>query len=267
MSATALKMAVGVILLLSCIALEDPSRQSPVQSKPRDKAAQPEQNAPAPATKPVESGEPPADHARVIRDKLRHLTNLDTGIEPGTPLRDALQFIGQRHGVEIVVDAKAFKDDLGADNVEDAPVRLARTIGVPLSTVLQLLLDQVDGTYLVRPTYVFVTTHKRAWPAQWDDSSRLVAPTVSLDFDNKPLHEALREIANTTGINVVLDARVPADVRSVAVTASLTNVPVDTAVRLLADMNGLQATSVDNVLYVTQKGNNLRGGKRPPARA
>ena len=49
---------------------------------------------------------------------------------------------------------------------------------------------------------------------------------------------------------MVLDARTEKKVE-VEVTARLRNVPAQTAVRLLADMAGLEAVWVNNVLYVT----------------
>jgi hypothetical protein len=50
--------------------------------------------------------------------------------------------------------------------------------------------------------------------------------------------------------NVVLDARTAKEAQA-PVTAELSNVPLDTAARLFADMAGLQVVPLDNVLYVT----------------
>ncbi len=52
----------------------------------------------------------------------------------------------------------------------------------------------------------------------------------------------------------MLDARV-GEAAKVPVSAELTNVPLDTAVRLLADMAGLKSVQIDNVVYVTTPAN------------
>ena len=55
-----------------------------------------------------------------------------------------------------------------------------------------------------------------------------------------------------TGVSVVLDRRVHGEPR---LNATLNNVPLDTAVRLLADMSDLDVVAMDSVLYVTNKPN------------
>jgi hypothetical protein len=55
-----------------------------------------------------------------------------------------------------------------------------------------------------------------------------------------------------TGVSVVLDPRVSHEGRF---TTTFNNVPLDTAVRLLADMSDLDVVAMDSVLYVTNKPN------------
>jgi type II secretory pathway component HofQ len=77
---------------------------------------------------------------------------------------------------------------------------------------------------------------------------------VDANFDRRPLAEALHELADQSGINVVLDARAGEKART-EVTATLSHVPVDTAVQVLADMADLKSMAIDNVIYVTSKAN------------
>ena len=77
------------------------------------------------------------------------------------------------------------------------------------------------------------------------------------DFEEQPLKLALRSVSNKTGSNIVLDPRAGEKAQT-AVTARLMNVPVDTAVRILADMADLQVVRLDNVLYVTTRENAAR---------
>ena len=53
--------------------------------------------------------------------------------------------------------------------------------------------------------------------------------------------------------NIVLDSRHTAEKGQSAVSAIFNNVPLDTAVRLLADQSDLQAVLLDDVLVVTTK--------------
>jgi hypothetical protein len=71
------------------------------------------------------------------------------------------------------------------------------------------------------------------------------------------LAEALQQLATTTGYSIVVDGRA-ADKGKTPVSATLTNVPVDTAVRVLADMADLKPVQVDNVFYVTTPENAAR---------
>jgi len=81
-----------------------------------------------------------------------------------------------------------------------------------------------------------------------------VESLLSIDFEKRPLHLALRDIAEQQGINIIVDARV-GEKALIPVTAAMDNVLVDTAVRLLADMADLKAVTVTNVIYVTTKAN------------
>ena len=76
--------------------------------------------------------------------KLALLASLEKGIDPNTPLKDALDFLSQRYDLTFVVDTKAF-EAIGVQKAEEQPVQLPRMTGVSLETVLRLLLGQVKG--------------------------------------------------------------------------------------------------------------------------
>jgi type II secretory pathway component GspD/PulD (secretin) len=122
---------------------------------------------------------------------------------------------------------------------------------------LQKLLAQVKGddfvgTYLVRGDYLEVTTTRHANPIHWVGAARQGVPAISCDFDREPLQEALRQLSASTGISVVVDPRALDQARQ-TITAEMNDVPLDTAVGLLASMADLRAVSLDNVLYVTSR--------------
>jgi hypothetical protein len=73
-------------------------------------------------------------------------------------------------------------------------------------------------------------------------------------LEQRPLEQALKTLATRTGFTVVLDVRA-GEKGKTPVTAAFKNVPLDTAVRLLADMADLRSVLIDNTLYVTSPEN------------
>src|SRR5262249_37699251 len=153
-------------------------------------------------------------------------------------------------------DAQAF-NAIGVQKVEEMPVQLPRMSGVPLATVLRMLVgqvkgDQYTGTYQIRDGYIEVTTtyHQFMNPITMAQSGRPTVPQVTIEARGQNLEEAFAYLSDTTGINVVLDPRVRERARRVTA-QSLRDVPMDTALRLMADMAELGVAITDNVFYIT----------------
>src|SRR5689334_6832700 len=117
------------------------------------------------------------ERAKAMRGKLAKPVTLENGLADNTPLRDAVEFISGPYDIKILVDTQAFKA-AGVDAVEDQPVRLPKMIGIRLSTILRLLADQVQGTYLVHPEFVELVPLERARPEAWREKPGF-APTVN----------------------------------------------------------------------------------------
>lgn len=83
-----------------------------------------------------------------LAKKLEKKISLKDGIEANTPLQDALEFLSQMHDFKIFVNEKAFQA-AGIQKVAEQPVRLKPVKDVALGKVLQMLLDQVGGTYKI----------------------------------------------------------------------------------------------------------------------
>jgi HEAT repeat protein len=106
---------------------------------------------------------------KAILAKLNKPISVDA-IEPNTPLKEALGFLSEGHGITIVLDTDSFPREVG--NPGDLPIRLPKISNVPLGEVLKLLLQQVDATYLVRAGHVQVVSNsgrKKEAVAQTDD--------------------------------------------------------------------------------------------------
>jgi hypothetical protein len=143
---------------------------------------------------------------------------------------------------------------------------------VRLDTVLRQVLEQADATFLVYPDHIKVTSTTLALyetgqvkpPAPGeDDSPQLLTPDqvlrarpltqralVTAAVREKPLSAALDEIAESTGATVVLAPQASEQARA-AVSARFANVPVESAVRMLAEQCNLKVVSTANALYVT----------------
>jgi RNA polymerase sigma factor (sigma-70 family) len=218
-----------------------PPDDSKAQALPKD-----------PPTTPVPIGKMIPASVQRIRDTLAKPVSLENGIPVNTTLREAMECLSSNYDVPILFDTQAFKDK-GIDVVEDTPVKLSKMIGIRLETILRLLLDQVNGTYLIRTGYIEVVPCERAQPEYWR-KVRSLAPRVNVNFTERALDGALRELADQSGISVVIDTRAR-ERATTNVTAALNSVPIDTAVLILAEMADLRLVVLDNVLFVTTKEN------------
>src|SRR5262245_14528650 len=184
-----------------------------------------------------------ADRVREMVAKLGKPITLEKGIDANTPLKDAMDFLADRYDFSLVIDETAFRS-LGVNELENQPVRFPKAVGLKLGTVLRMVLAQVNAGILVTPDHIEVMPLTP--PA---------LPPVCTVFDKRPLDQALRDLSELADVTVLLDTNRAAELAQAPVTASLKKVPVDTAVRLLADMAGLKMVQVEKVLYVTTREN------------
>jgi hypothetical protein len=199
--------------------------------------------------------------------------------DPKTTLIEALDMMARQYRTDFVVNERAFKYEMLLDVpktyiVETSPVppRKAR-----LHEVLQHVLDRVacptGATWMMRRDHIEITTGRfllsetrdRGIAPQGEQGEGgffLPRPLAQADFRKKPLSEALEQLADRTGLNVILDEGVAKDKGATPVTGRLRNLPVDTAVLLLASQAGLGMAELDNVLYVTTQEKAVALGKR-----
>src|SRR5262249_48949030 len=196
---------------------------------------------------------------------LAQPVTLKDGIEVA-PLKEVLDMLRDKYRLTILVNDEAFKDDLNQADVESQPVKLPRLANVRLGTVLDKLLAQVQGAYLVRADHLEVTTGQRAQATirgrleQDNDTpaavqQRVRMPVVHAEVHALSLSAALRDLADGTGMSIVLDLHRVGDKAQAPVSGPLTNVAVDTAVQLLADQVELEMVVLDDVLCVTTPAN------------
>jgi hypothetical protein len=205
----------------------------------------------------------PGDQKKIaaLREKLQSPITF-TGIDdPEATLADALDYL--KHVADITFDVN--EPALKCDEVTDPlKVKLGKPIppmkNVSLATVLRKVLATVPVpsgvTFVARGEGIEITSGD-AYRAEFypDRPDGPFPPLVSVNVTNKPLEEILKLVSEDAGANILLDASRVGDKAAVHVDARLTDVPLDTAVLLLADMAGLESVQVDGVYYVTTKDN------------
>ncbi len=237
----------------------------PAPAKPRtDDPAPPPQEKPEPPPiadtvlpplkEPDLSPFPPELKSRpqVMRWLLDQPTEkLRGGIDPGTPLKDALETIGKLHGVTIRANEAAFEAATNEKGIVDKlTVHVHPTRGIALRRLLGDMLLRLQGPAEVQATFLVYRDLIEVVPFQTATPEVLLRSLVNTTFRKEPLESALEMLVDMTGANVLLDPRIK-EAGKAPVSAVLQHVPLDTAVKLLADMVDLQVVEMDNVLYVT----------------
>ncbi len=206
-------------------------------------------------------------HAQQDRKRgLRHLMMRPVSYggldDPKAKLSEVLDDLAAQYDITFNVNERAFEAE-GLKYVLTTPVvtdgkTLPKLKNVAFSTVLRKILSRIPvksgAIYLLKADSIEITTRRAVFPESYKDGPRRELPIVSCEFEKRPLAEALKELAEMADFNIVLDARM-AESAKAPITTNLDNVPLDTAVRLLADMADLRSILIDNVLYVTVKEN------------
>jgi hypothetical protein len=192
--------------------------------------------------------------AAEVRKKLATTINFNGIDDPDTKFSEALEFLQKTTDITFEINEQAFRDEM-IDDPNNKPIgrSIPKMGGVSVEAALRRILSRFPTasgiTFVVRGGVVEITTRQAASPSTWKE-----APEVSLAFDKRELRDALQEIADATGVNVVLDARADNKGKTL-VSATMRGVGVDTAVQLLANMAELTTMPVENVLYVTTREN------------
>ncbi len=117
--------------------------------------------------------------------------------------------------------------------------------GIPLRSALTKLLGDHDLTHVLVGDTILITAREKA-------ADRQLGQMVSINVEGQTLSEELKRLARVTGANLVLDPR-SAKESQTALTLRLDEVPLETAVEILADESGLSTVRLNNVLYVTSE--------------
>ncbi|HEY7310326.1 MAG TPA: hypothetical protein VH643_13260 [Gemmataceae bacterium] len=205
----------------------------------------------APAPKPPMS----------VPQKLAQRVKFDGIDDPKATLNDALNKLSKLYDVNFDINEKAFKFEnlMEVGQTEIAtPAPLGAMGNARLGTVLRKLLSRIPvpsgATYLVRGDHIEITTGTFQAQEIWGKYTGPHLPLVNATLEKCTLADAVAELAEQSDFNVLVDNRA-AEQAKTPVSARLLNTPLDSALRLLADMADLRTIHLDNVLYVTTKEN------------
>jgi RNA polymerase sigma factor (sigma-70 family) len=246
------------------------SDAEPLPSKPSPPANQHQARAgaPAPAIPKVEAPVQPNpnipaqdDVASRLRQQLSQEIDYQ-GIEDArATLSDLLDQLSKRYNLTFDINEKAFEMDNFPDvartevcNPKPLPP-MRTTLSTVLHKILQRLPATSGATYLLRRDRIEITTELFVRAELGIPANRPLLPLVWDTLEDIPIAVALHQFANRTGYNIVVDPRIAEKLRTSTGIVELNNVPVDTAVRLVANMAGLSVVRLDNVLYVTTADN------------
>ncbi len=217
------------------------------------------------AAPPPEAAPKPPESPLASLFKPRPFNGYD---DPKLTLGEALDHLSKMYGVPIELNEEAFRQEQvnAADRLPVAEQPIPKLGSASLDRVLRKVLSRISvpggAAYMVRPDRIEVTTRGAQVSEVWGKYEGPYLPLVHADFDGRPLAAALRDLGEQAGVSVVVDARA-GDKAKAPVSASFLNLPLDTAVRVLADMAGLKSYLNDNVLYVSAEARNVTA--RPDA--
>jgi len=194
--------------------------------------------APGTPVKDDKAGDSPAEKVKKALDQTTEITLENASLE------NAINQLAEAAKVNVVIDRLTIQN-MGIDpngavvnlKLKDAKIRAA----------LHAALNPYNLSYAIIGDTVVVTTEDMA-------VLRQMKQRVSVDYENVQLGTALKKLAKETGTSIVLDGRSAKEAEA-AITLQLDDVPLETAVRLAAEMSGLKPVRVGNVLFVTTKAN------------
>ncbi len=158
-------------------------------------------------------------------------------------LNAALNRLREQTNINFVVDRLTLQQ-LGMD-----PEQLHVSVklhDVKARSCLRSVLAPYNLGYAIVGDTVLVTSDEMAMHRQ-------LQQRVTLDLDKVELASALKRLAKETAANVVLDSKIAAKEAKTPLSLEMDDVPLETAVRLLAESAGLKPVKVGNVLLVTTR--------------
>jgi hypothetical protein len=184
---------------------------------------------------------PPAkDKAVSPGERIRTIFDQKTSIDVSDqPLFLALNQLREHTKINFVLDRFTLQQ-MGQDP-EGMPVNV-KVKDKKVGEVLNKIVTPYNLKYAIIGDTVFISTDAMTMDRQ-------LRQHVTVDVEKVEVAKALKQLAKETATNIVLDPQVGKAGQTV-VTLQMEDVPLETGVRLLAEMAGLRAVREANVLHV-----------------
>ncbi len=175
-------------------------------------------------------------------------------------LYDFSNLFEEKLGATILINESAFRTIDPNGNPRGMEIKVPQFKGMSPMTILSHILGQLDATYLVFKDHLeivpieFAAKETKNIKTTDDDGQpvRMAQPLVSMIFKEKPLNDAVAEIAEEYNLTVIV-APQSGDARTGFVTARLLNTPADKALELLALQCDLRIVKKANAFMITSR--------------
>lgn len=188
--------------------------------------------APLPTAKPADG---PAVRARKALDAVA-----DFQFENAT-LSAVAEHVRDRGKVAVSIDQELLMQ-MGLNG--EAPTITVSKKGVSLRDGLRAALAPLHARAGVVGGEIVISTEEGL-------ITRQLRCAVSVAGDDRPLTAVVAELAGESGANIVLDPREAKKAGDAKVALTLDDVPLETAVRLSAEVAGFSVVRLNNVLFIT----------------
>jgi hypothetical protein len=191
----------------------------------------------APAAAPVPAAPAKADNPiAAVRKALDEVGDMNY---QARSLQDVIADLKEKSKVPIILDSSLA--NFGLDITQ--PTVSVNLKQVKLEKALEKVLEPYNLKFGIIGEGLYISTEEGVTIKQ-------LRQRVSIDCDGTELATALKQLAADTGANIVVAPNI-GDRAKKAVSLKLDKVPVETAVRLLAEVADLRCVRMENVLWVT----------------
>jgi hypothetical protein len=187
--------------------------------------------APAPVV-PAKNANP-MDAARKALDEVGDMNYQNKS------LNEVINDLKDKSKLAVSLDPMVFQFGLDPNQ----PTVSVNLKGVKLKDGLRQALAPFGLKYGLTKDGLFISTEEGL-------TTKQLRQRVTVDCDGTAFATAAKQLAADTGANVVIDPRLGEKAKK-AVTLTLEDVPLETAIRLLAEVADLSAVRMSNVLFVT----------------
>ena len=180
---------------------------------------------------------------------------IDLKVDEPLKLTELGELLTDKFGLPVTMNTESFNNHVG-DMPANIAVNLPKAKGIPVGATLRSVLADRNLTYLVRKTHIEIVPIQVAMKElkieESEDGSMTLPTLVSAVYKEKPLNEALADLAEEHDLTIVVGPQA-ADNKAAFVNARFLNVPADRAIELLALQADLTVVKKGAAFFVTSK--------------